>query len=149
MWKTITLVLLFFFSLANVSLAENTKFLSLKNDKVNVRYGPSLNFPIKFIYNKKFLPIKIIDSKENFRRIIDHKKNSGWIHISQLRKANSIIVLEDKIVFKKNSKFSKPLVKLKKGRLIQVKKCISNWCKIKTENYLGWLQNDNVWGLSN
>ena len=149
MWKTITLVLLFFFSLANVSLAENTKFLSLKNDKVNVRYGPSLNFPIKFIYNKKFLPIKIIDSKENFRRIIDHKKNSGWIHISQLRKASSIIVLEDKIVFKKNSKFSKPLVKLEKGRLIQVKKCISNWCKIKTENYLGWLQNNDVWGLSN
>jgi len=149
MWKTITLVLLFFFSLANVSLAENTKFLSLKNDKVNVRYGPSLNFPIKFIYNKKFLPIKIIDSKENFRRIIDHKKNSGWIHISQLRKASSIIVLEDKIVFKKNSKFSKPLVKLEKGRLIQVKKCISNWCKIRTENYLGWLQNDDVWGLSN
>ena len=149
MWKTITLVLLFFFSLANVSLAENTKFLSLKNDKVNVRFGPSLKSPIKFIYYKKFLPIKIIDSKENFKRIIDHKKNSGWIHSSQLREANSIIVLEDKIVFKKNSKFSKPLVKLKKGRLIQVKKCISNWCKIKTENYLGWLQNNDVWGLSN
>ena len=149
MWKNITLVLLFFFSLTNVSLAENTKFLSLKNDKVNVRYGPSLNFPIKFIYNKKFLPIKIIDSKENFRRIIDHKKNSGWIHISQLRKVNSIIVLEDKIVFKKNSKFSKPIVKLEKGRLVQVEKCISNWCKIKTENYLGWLQADDVWGLSN
>ena len=149
MRKTITLVLLFFFSLANVSIAENTKFLSLKNDKVNVRFGPSLKSPIKFIYYKKFLPIKIIDSKENFKRIIDHKKNSGWIHRSQLREANSIIVLEDKIVFKKNSKFSKPLVKLEKGRLIQVKKCISNWCKIKTENYLGWLQNDDVWGLSN
>ena len=148
MWKNITLVLLFFFSLTNVSLAENIKFLSLKNDKVNVRYGPSLNFPIKFIYNKKFLPIKIIDTKENFRRFIDHKKNSGWIHISQLRKANSIIVLEDKIVFKKNSKFSKPLFKLEKGRQVQVKKCISKWCKIKTENYLGWLQTNDVWGLS-
>ena len=148
MWKNITLFLLLFFSLTNVLSAESTKFLSLKNDKVNVRYGPGLNFPIKFIYNKKFLPIKIIDSKENFRRFIDHKKNSGWIHISQLRKANSIIVLEDKIVFKKNSKFSKPLVKLEKGRLVQVKKCISKWCKIKTENYLGWLQTNDVWGLS-
>ena len=149
MWKTITLFLLFFFSLTNFLSAENTKFLSLRNDKVHVRFGPSLKSPIKFIYYKKFLPIKIIDSKENFRRIIDHKKNSGWIHRSQLREANSIIVLEDKIVFKKNSKFSKPLVKLEKGRLIQVKKCISNWCKIKTENYVGWLQNDDVWGLSN
>jgi len=147
MWKNITLFLLFFFSLTNISSAESTKFLSLKNDKVNVRYGPGLNFPIKFIYNKKFLPIKIIDSKENFRRFIDHKKNSGWIHISQLRKANSIIVLEDKIVFKKNSKFSKPLVKLEKGRLVQVKKCISKWCKIKTENYSGWIETNNVWGI--
>ena len=74
MWKTITLFILFFFSLTNFLSADNSKFLSLKNDKVNVRYGPGLNFPIKFIYNKKFLPIKIIDSKENFRRIIDHKK---------------------------------------------------------------------------
>ncbi len=149
MWKTITLFLLFFFSLTNFLSADNSKFLSLKNDKVNVRYGPGLNFPIKFIYNKKFLPIKIIDSKENFRRIIDHKKNNGWIHISQLRKVNSIIVLEDKIVFKKNSKFSKPLFKLEKGRLVQIKKCISKWCKIKTESYLGWLHTKNVWGLSN
>ncbi len=149
MWKTITLFILFFFSLTNFLSADNSKFLSLKNDKVNVRYGPSLNFPIKFIYYKKFLPIKIIDSKENFRRIIDHKKNSGWIHISQLRKANSIIVLEDKIVFKKNSKFSKPLFKLKKGRLVKIKKCISKWCKIKTEKYLGWLETNSVWGLSN
>ena len=91
--------------------------------------------------------MKIIDTKENFRRIIDHKKNSGWIHVTQLRKANSIIVLEDKIVFKKNSKFSEPIIKVKKGRLVLVEKCLENWCNIKTDKYDGWLENDNVWGL--
>ena len=65
----------------------------LKNDKVNVRYGPSFDYPIKFIYKKKFLPVEIIDKKENFRRIIDHKKNSGWIHISQLQKSKSLVAL--------------------------------------------------------
>ena len=147
MCKKITFVLIFlnFFSFSFA--LENLKFLSLKNEKVNVRYGPGFDFPIKFIYVKKYLPVKIIDTKENFRRIIDHKKNSGWIHVTQLRKANSIIVLEDKIVFKKNSKFSEPIIKVKKGRLVLVEKCINSWCNIKTDKYNGWLENDNVWGF--
>ena len=118
----------------------------LKNKKVNVRYGPSFDYPIKFIYKKKYLPVEIIDKKENFRRIIDHKKNSGWIHISQLKKSSAIIVLEDKLLFKKASKFSEPIVKLKKGRLVKIKKCISNWCKVKADKYLGWIDINNVWG---
>ena len=147
MWKFIILSFLFlnFFTFSNSE--SNIKFLSLKNEKVNVRYGPGFDFPIKFIYLKKYLPVQVIDSKENFRRIIDHKKNSGWIHWTQLRKANSIIVLEDKIVFKKNSKFSEPIIKVKKGRLVLVEKCINSWCNIKTDKYNGWLENDNVWGF--
>ena len=69
-------------------------FLSLKKNKVNVRYGPSFESPIKYIYKKIHLPIKQIDKKENWRRIIDAKNNSGWIHWSQLKKINSIILLD-------------------------------------------------------
>ena len=147
MWKIVTLILLYFFFSINVFSAEDNKFLSLKNKKVNVRYGPSFNYPIKFIYKKKFLPVKIIDKKENFRRIIDFKKNSGWIHISQLKKSNSLIVLKDKIVFKKASKFSKPIIKLEKGRLAIVKKCVREWCKVKIDKYVGWIKISNVWGI--
>ena len=142
------LIILFYFllSTSNVVSSENNYFVSLKYNKVHVRYGPSLNSPIKYIYKKKFLPVKVIDKKEHFRRIIDHKKNSGWIHKTQLIKSNSLIVMEDKIVFSKNTKFSKPLFKLEKGRLVILKKCISNWCKIKTNNYTGWMQTNNSWG---
>ena len=97
-------LVLFIYKLLN---AEE-KFLSLKNNKVNVRYGPSFDSEIKYIYKKINLPVKQIDKKENFRRIIDLKNNSGWIHVSQLKKSNSIIILENKILFKKPSNFSKP-----------------------------------------
>ena len=143
-------LIIFFFLLINPShvIAEETNyFVSLKKNKVYVRYGPGKNYPIKYIYNKKFLPIKVIDKKDNFRRIIDHKKNSGWIHRIMLRKLNSLVILEEKIVFKKNSKFSKPLVKLEKGRLVIIKKCELNWCKIKTGDYSGWIDTKNVWGI--
>ena len=143
------IVLIFFlltFSFNKVVFAENNYFLMLKNKKVNVRYGPDLNSPIKYIYKKKFLPVKVIDKKENFRRIIDFKNNSGWIHASQLSKIKSFILLEDKILFSKPTKYSKPILKISKGRLLLVKKCKAKWCKIKTEKYIGWLKANNVWG---
>ena len=87
--------------------AKDEFFLMLKNKKVNVRYGPGFDYQVKYIYKKIQLPLKVIDKKENFRRIIDHKNNNGWIHVSQLRKAKSFIPLEDKIIFKKPSKFKK------------------------------------------
>ena len=124
-------------------------FLSLKKNKVNVRYGPSFESPIKYVYNKINLPIKQIDKKENWRRIIDSKNNSGWIHWSQLKKINSIILLEDKILFKNSSNFSKPLAKIKEGRLLIVQKCEDEWCKVKTKKIKGWIKVDNVWGLIN
>ena len=122
-------------------------YLSLKKDKVNVRYGPSFDFPVKYIYKKINFPIKQIDKKENFKRIIDIKNNSGWIHISQLKKINSAIILEDKILFKKPSFFSKPIAKLKKGRLLIIQKCKDDWCNVKTENFKGWVNKNNLWGL--
>tara|TARA_B100000795_G_scaffold194920_1_gene149162 strand:+ start:562 stop:1011 length:450 start_codon:yes stop_codon:yes gene_type:complete len=122
------------------------KFLSLKKNKVNVRYGPSFESKIKYIYKKINLPIKQIDKKENFRRIVDIKNNSGWIHISQLKKSNSIIILDDKILFKKPSDLSRPIARLEKGRLLILKKCEGIWCSISTEGYLGWIKAENIWG---
>tara|TARA_B100001057_G_scaffold46185_1_gene41196 strand:+ start:128 stop:571 length:444 start_codon:yes stop_codon:yes gene_type:complete len=136
---------LFFFSIAT---AEEI-FLSLKKSKVNVRYGPSLESPIKFVYKKINLPIKQIDEKENWRRIIDAKNNSGWIHWSQLKPINSVIPLKDKILFKKPSNFSRPLANIKKGRVLVVKKCDGDWCKVKTEKFEGWINNKHLWGKVN
>ncbi len=84
-------------------------FVSLKKNKVNVRYGPSFESDIKYVYKKINLPLKQIDKKENFRRIIDLKNNSGWIHISQLKKSNSVIATKDKVLFKKPTSFAKPI----------------------------------------
>ena len=134
--------------LVSTVMAEET-FLSLKKGKVNVRYGPSFDSDVKYVYKKINLPIKQIDKKENFRRIIDLKNNSGWIHISQLKKSNSVITTKDKILFKKPSSFARPMAQIKKGRLLIVQKCEQKWCKIKSQNYEGWIKTNNIWGLIN
>ena len=77
--------LVIFFYFENL-LSKEEYFLTLRNEKVNLRQGPSFDYPVKIFYKKKFLPVLIQDSSNNFRKIRDHEKNSGWIHVSQLSK---------------------------------------------------------------
>ena len=145
--KKFYFLILIFFLFPFLVFSEEI-FLSLKKNKVNVRYSPSFESPVKFVYKKINLPIKQIDKKENWRRIIDLKNNSGWIHWSQLKPMNSIIPLKDKILFKKPSNFSKPIAKIEKGRVLIIQKCIKKWCKIKSSKFKGWIKTDNIWGLN-
>ena len=148
MLKIIIFFLYFILIIPNSYSEEKKTFLMLKNNKVNVRYGPSFDYPIKYIYKKISLPVQLIDKKENFRRIIDHKKNTGWIHISQLKKSKSLITTSVKILFKKPTKYSKPIAKLDAGRLLLIQKCEKNWCNVKTEKFSGWIDNNNIWGIA-
>ena len=123
-------------------------FLTLRNEKVNLRQGPSFDYPVKIFYKKKYLPVLIQDSSNNFRKVRDHENNSGWIHISQLSKKKAAITIDDDlIVFNKPSIYSKPLVVLKKGRLCKIQKCKDSWCKIKIKNIKGWIKKESLWGL--
>ena len=124
--------------------------MSLKNNEVNLRQGPSFEYPIKFTYKKKYLPVLIIDKSETWRKIKDFKKNSGWIHISQLSKRKSAInIKENSIIYKKSTVYSRPIAKLETGRLVLVKKCKIEWCKISSGKYGGWIKKNYLWGKIN
>ena len=140
--------ILFFLLFFTHGSFANEIFISLKKNKVNVRYGLSFESDIKYVYKKINLPLKQIDKKENFRRIIDFKNNSGWIHISQLKKSNSVIATKDKVLFKKPTSFAKPIAQIKEGRLLIIEKCEQNWCRVTSEEFEGWIKTENIWGLN-
>ena len=145
------LALFFFLIFISKSIAvENKFFLTLKNNEVNLRHGPSFKHPIKLIYKKKYLPVVVVDKSETWRRIIDHENNSGWIHISQLSKKKSAINTKNYLlIFKKPTIYSKPIARLEFGRLVLIKKCNLKWCKITSGNFAGWIKKNYLWGKIN
>ena len=146
MLKIIFIFCLIFSSFQNLMAEEY--FLTLRNDKVNLRQGPSFEYPVKLFYKKKFLPVVVQDKFDNFRKIRDHENNTGWVHISQLSKKKAALTLDDdKLIFSKPSIYSKPSAILKKGRLCIIKKCKQNWCKIQVQDFKGWVKKDSLWGL--
>ena len=146
MVKIIVVNFVLFFSLNNFLFAEEY-FLTLRNNTVNLRQGPSFDYSIKIFYKKKYLPVLIQDISGNWRKIKDHENNTGWIHRTQLSKKKSGLTIDDEvIIFKNPTIFSKPLVVLQKGRLCLVSKCKDKWCKIKVEKYSGWIKKNSLWG---
>ena len=138
--NSIFLLILLILLTSKLHADENIKFLSLKNKEVNLRQGPSFEYPVKLIYKKKYLPVVIIDRSETWRKIRDFKNNSGWIHISQLtNKKTAINMKNNSIIYKKSTIYSKPIAKLELGRLLIIKKCKEKWCKVQTQNFKGWM----------
>ena len=142
----IIIISIFFFQ--SFSLSQDEYFLTLRYDKVNLRQGPSREYPVKIFYKKKFLPVLVQDQSDNFRKIRDHENNTGWIHISQLSKKKAAIVIDDDLImFKNPTIYSKPVVILKKGKLSKIIKCKVEWCKAEVDNYKGWVKKESLWGL--
>ena len=140
-------IFFFFIIFCTNAISQDEYFLTLRNEKVNLRLGPSFDYPIKIFYNKKFLPVLIQEKSYNFRKIRDHENNTGWIHISQLSKKKAAIVIDEEVIlFSKSTIYSKPIARLEQGRLTIVKKCRDDWCKVDVESFSGWIKKESLWG---
>jgi len=140
---------IYFLPLIFLLLTENifAEIKSLKNNKTNVRLGPDISYPIKWKYEKKYLPVQIIDRHYNWRKIKDFDNDTGWVHISQLSNKKTVISTEENVlVFNKPTIFSQPVRKLSQNYSLILKKCLVNWCKVKNKNVIGWVQKDKLWG---
>ena len=135
-----------FILISNIAFSE---VRSLKNTKVNVRLGPSKNYPIKFVYEKKYLPVVIIDEHYNWRKVKDYDNDTGWIHISQLSKIKTTVTTKNnQVVYSSPSIYSKPKVKLEIYQVLTIKKCNQRWCEIKNAKINGWIKKEYLWAIN-
>jgi len=139
------------FSLSSITISYSSDadkiFLSLRNKTVNLRQGPSFDYPIKLVYKKKFLPVELIDKSGPWRKIKDIENNVGWIHIALLSKKKTAITIKDNIILNSRASiYSEPKAIIKKGRLVFVKRCKNIWCKIQTGKFHGWIPKNTLWG---
>ena len=126
---------------------ENINFLSLKKNEVNLRQGPSFEYPIILIYKKKYLPVIILDKSGPWKKIKDFENNTGWVHTVLLSKKKSAInIKNNSVLFQKPTIYSKPIAKLEAGRLVLIKKCKVKWCKITSGGFEGWIAESSLWG---
>ena len=125
------------------------RFVSLKSSDVNLRVGPSTNYPILIKYIQNNLPVEIIDEFDVWRKTKDYDNNIGWIHKS-LIKGDRFGLVNHNLTLKKNI-YNRPKGKIigiiYKNNIIKLEKCLINWCYINHKKIEGWISKEHIWGV--
>lgn len=125
------------------------RFVSLDSDKVYVRAGPALRYPIRWVYKRKGLPVEIIQEFESWRKIRDFEGEEGWIHTSLLSGKRTVLFTGDDLVplregFSANARV---VAKIEPRVVAGLSKCIDDWCRVEKDGYKGWVERKSLWGI--
>jgi SH3-like domain-containing protein len=124
------------------------RFVTLGADEVNVRTGPGLKYPIKFIIRKTGLPVEVKGEHEVWRRIEDSDRDGGWVHKSMLSGRRGVIVQgQVQSLLKKPDEAAPPVAKLEPGVVAELEACKADWCKLEVQSYTGWVKRAHLWGV--
>jgi len=122
-------------------------FASLRAKETNLRTGPGMTYPIKYVYKIRSLPVKVIGEYESWYKIEDKDDDNGWINKTLItKKKTAIIINGTAILFSSNNEDSHPIYRLEEDLVVRLYKCKKEWCKIKAEDRKGWVKKEGVWG---
>ena len=127
---------------------EIPRFVSRKSNEINLRVGPSINYPINIKYIKKNLPIEVIDEFKYWRKVRDYEGNTGWIKKGLLQGDRYVITgikNNDTLIF--NRPNGKEIGIIKRNNILKLEKCLKTWCYISHQNINGWLSKVDIWGV--
>lgn len=154
MKKSLLLFVLFFFvseraAFASRTISEVNYFASLRANETNIRSGPGQNYPIKFTFKLRGLPVRVISEYDNWNEVEDYEGQTGWVTQSLLTKKRTLMVNSAKTfinMYSKNSDKSRVIFRLEDKVLGDYLKCIEDWCGIKISNKKGWVQKSDIFG---
>ncbi len=126
------------------------RFVSLNQRRanhVNVRAGPSFQYPIKWIFQRNRLPVKVVAEYGDWRRIIDMDNEQGWIHKSLLSLKRTAMIQGDlRVLYGEADKASIPKFMAEPGVVGWIIKCDQKWCFLDVNRQKGWVQQEFIWG---
>lgn len=125
------------------------RFVSLSSDKVFVRTGPGLRYPIRWTYQRKDMPVEIVQEFDTWRKIRDMDGDNGWVHQSMLSGTRTgVITGEQEVAIRKKANPDGPIVAMMEPNVVAyLKSCVGEWCKVAAEGYSGWAQRKFLWGI--
>jgi SH3-like domain-containing protein len=128
------------------------RFVSLRSDEVNLRTGPGIRYPIDWVFQRRGLPVEVIDEFEAWRRIRDREGTTGWVHQSMLAAERTAVVVGERRMLRATAgPQSDAVAWLEPGVIVTHKRCAETWCEAIAldggDSYRGWLGKDEIWGV--
>lgn len=125
------------------------RYASLASARVNARAGPGVEYPIRWAYQRRFLPVMIVAESQNWRKIRDHDGDESWVHHALLSGRRSFLV-EGRIALLMSEPFAEapPLLRAEPGVMGELQGCDDSWCRVVLADRQGYLPRDRIWGVT-
>ena len=140
-------------SVASAAHAEDKKppyWASIASGQAMMRSGPGRNYPGLWLYQRRDLPIRVVQVYTNWRKIEDPDGQQGWMLVTMLSDKRSAIIRPGapRDLHNKPNAQSHVAYKVEPGVVGKITKCRDGWCKMTIAKREAYVKVSDIWGLS-
>jgi SH3-like domain-containing protein len=126
------------------------RFAALRSDQVSLRAGPGTRYPIDWVYQRRYLPVKIEREFEVWRLVSQPDGTKGWVHEAMLTGRRGFLIDGDQpqTLRASASDTAEAVAVLKPGVVGRLLSCPAGtaWCQVEAKTYKGWLPRTGFYG---
>jgi SH3-like domain-containing protein len=121
---------------------------ALRAGEVNMRVGPSEDFPIEWVYRRQGLPVKVLRVMQGWRLVEDPEGARGWIIARLLTPDRGAMVVGDGLAEMRETRDSgaRVLWRAEPGVVGALGDCDDGWCELTVGARKGWVRASRLWG---
>jgi SH3-like domain-containing protein len=130
-------------------MEEKNFFASLRSSETNVRAGPGGNYPVKYKFTIRGIPVMVINEYDNWYEIKDYDGETGWVNQNLLTKKRTVLARTAKSfinLYSAETEKSRVILRIENNVIGELIKCKANWCGIKVKDKKGWVDRKEIWG---
>jgi len=121
---------------------------SIEESEARMRTGPSVEFPVKWVYRRQNLPVKVVAAHSVWRKVEDPDGDQGWMHVRLLSpKRTAVVVGSDIGALRETAAHTARIAwRVEPGVVGRIDECEKGWCRFENAGRYGYIESDRLWG---
>jgi SH3-like domain-containing protein len=122
---------------------------SISTGEARMRAGPGRQFPASWVYRRAGLPVKVIETYPNWRKVQDPDGTTGWIQANLIGDTRTALVTEEIRELRANPDPAAPVVwRAEPGVVGVISQCAKGWCLLDVKGRQGFIEVSGLWGVA-
>ncbi len=121
---------------------------SLRDETANMRTGPRSSYPIKWVYKRKNMPLKVIGKDSVWRKVEDIDGDQGWMHVKLLTGQRTAVVTGSEVQPMRDEPNPSATInwRAEPGVVGKISECDAAYCLFDVSGRLGYVERGAIWG---
>lgn len=122
------------------------RFEHLEDNLAYGRRGPSKEYPIAWVYERRNLPLLVVKETEDWWRVRDHDGDESWMSETLFHASEDVLIRSGTSLRQKPDDEAVIIAHLEAGVLARLVAPEGEWLRIRAEDFSGYVRIGDVWG---